>query len=151
MRICKRARVAEQNTKTTNDAYDAQPMMIRSIRIVQKRDKVPSETTTGTAQPKRSSPSTGIALEKKPAPELPLTAHLTSLSEAREKFRQLNLYKYPEEQLKQVTRRLTHLAPHCTPHPCLIDFMHGSPCAGRQRRPLHGNSYRTPSSSLSVP
>jgi hypothetical protein len=149
--VCKRARTAEQDTKT-NGASDAQPMMIRSIRIVQEKDKVPPETTTGTAQPKRSSPSTGITLEKKLMPRKPMTAQLTSLSEAiEEKFRQLNSYKYPEEQLKQVTRRLTHLAPHCTPHPRLIDLMHGSLCAGRQQRPLCSNSDHTPSSSSSVP
>jgi hypothetical protein len=79
-------------------------MMIRSIRIIRKRDKAPSETTTGRAQLKRSSPSTGTMLETKPAPELPLTVQLTSLSKAREeKYRQLNLHKYPDKKLKQVT------------------------------------------------
>jgi hypothetical protein len=97
------SKAVKQSTETSNDAYDAQPIMIRSIRIVQKRDKAPSETTMGRVQPKRSSPKTGTTLEKKPVPKLPLTARLTSLSEAREeKFRQLNLYKYPEGQLKQV-------------------------------------------------
>ena len=82
--VCKRAQAAEQNTRTTNDASDTQPTMIRSIRIVQERDKVPPETITGTARPKRSSPSTGITLVKKPVPKEPMTAQLTSLSEARE-------------------------------------------------------------------
>jgi hypothetical protein len=93
----------KQSTETSNDTYNAQPMMIRSVRIAQKRDKAPFETTMGRAQLKRSFPKTGTMLEKKPAPKLPLTAQLTSLSKAREeKFRRLNLYKYPEEQLKQV-------------------------------------------------
>jgi hypothetical protein len=126
--VCKRAKRTEQITETDN--ADAQPIMVRSIRIIQEEDKALSGTSRSEAQPKRSpqSASEEMTLARELTPRLPLIEDRDSpnSSMSREPM-QLKTDKNPRNQRVQATGRLPHLASYCTHHPRLSKLMHGSP------------------------
>jgi hypothetical protein len=150
--ICKRVKGTEQITETDNNVTDAQTIIVRSVRIIQEENKAPSETSESEVQPKRSPQNTNeeTTLAKELTPRLPVIEDRDSpdSSTSRETM-QLKTDKNPGNRRVKATGRIPHLASYCAHHPRLNKLMHGSP-SDRQRRPLRGNSGRTPSVSPTV-
>jgi hypothetical protein len=120
----------EQITERDNNATDTQPIMVRSVRIIQEKDKAPSETSRSEVQPKRSPQSTNeeTTLAKGLTPRFPVIEDRDFPgSSTNGKHIQPETDKSSRDEQIQATGCLPHLAPYCIHHPHLNKLMHGSP------------------------